>query len=212
MHVALFSVAPTLHDALCILHHCLCVCHYARAVEGRLHQPPLPQPEITFASEQPFPKNVAVRPQDPAFVVPARMADQYLFNEVGVIDENVAKIDDADADDVPVASQFGKHFQRALAQRAKGPAFEPAVRPGGKFVAAEPHSTMLSRALMQVNAAETPVGRRPEFGICFPENLAGYRKNPRQSAFPLRLLDQGAQTYFECGRRDVSSHPGYRMQ
>ena len=42
------------------------------------------------------------------------MANQYLFNEVGVIDENVAKIDDADANDVPVAGQFGKHFQRAL--------------------------------------------------------------------------------------------------
>ena len=55
-----------------------------------------------------------VRPQHAALEVAARMANQYLFNEVGVIDENVAKIDDADANDVPVAGQFGKHFQRAL--------------------------------------------------------------------------------------------------
>ena len=64
-----------------------------------------------------------------------------------MIDENVAKIDDADADDVPVAGQFGKHFQRALVQRAERPAFKSGVGAGRKFVAAEPHGSMLSRGL-----------------------------------------------------------------
>ena len=123
-------------------------------MKGRLHQTPLPQPEIALTGEQPFPKNVPVRPQNAAFVVSSRMANQYFLNEVGVIDENVAKIDDADADDVPVAGQFGKHFQRALVQRAERPAFKSGVWAGGKFVAAEPHGSMLTVGLLRVNAGE----------------------------------------------------------
>src|SRR6266705_1592993 len=95
--------------------------------ERRLHQAPLPQPEIAFAREQSFAKNVPVRPQNAAFDVAARMADQNFLDEVGAIDKNIAKIDHADADDIPVARQFAKHLQRALTQRAERPAFEPSV-------------------------------------------------------------------------------------
>src|SRR5215470_4581932 len=92
--------------------------------------------------------------QHAALEVAARMADQYLFDEVGVIYENVAKIDHTDSDDIPVGRQLRKHFQRALLQRAKGPAFEPVIGAGGKFVATPPHTTMLSRGFARVNASE----------------------------------------------------------
>src|SRR5690242_19782974 len=154
MHVALFSSAPAFHDALRIFDHGLRVCRDARTVKGRLHQAPLPQPEIPFAGEQPFPKNVPVRPQHAALEVAAWMTDQHLFNEVGVIDENVAKIDDADADDVAVARQFRKHLQRALAQCTEGPALETGVGAGREFVAAEPHRSMLTAGLVGVKAGE----------------------------------------------------------
>ena len=51
MHVALFPSAPAFHHALRIFDHGLRVRRDARAVKGRLHQAPLPQPEITFAGE-----------------------------------------------------------------------------------------------------------------------------------------------------------------
>jgi len=82
------------------------------------------------------------------------MADQHLFDEVRVIDKNVAKIDDANADDVSVARQFGEHLDWALTQSAQGPAFETLVGTGWEFVAALPHTTMLSRELARVNAGE----------------------------------------------------------
>src|SRR5579859_223125 len=154
MNVALLPVPPAFHQALRIFHHRLRVCCYARAMERRLHQSPLPQPEITFAGEQPFSKYVPVSPQDSAFVVPAWMANQYLFNEGRMIDENIFEIDDANADDVAVTRQFGEHFQRTLFQRSERPAFEPGVRAGRKSIAAEPHGSMLSPVSPRVNAGE----------------------------------------------------------
>ena len=64
-----------------------------------------------------------------------------------MIDKNIAEIDDADTDDIPVARQITEHLERALIQRAEGPTFEPAIGAGGEFVAAEPHAPMLSRRL-----------------------------------------------------------------
>src|SRR5215467_1530028 len=102
MHVTFFPGAPAFHQPLRVLDHGLRIRSDARTMEGGLYEPPLPQPEIPFAGEQPFSKNMPVRAQYPALEVAARMADQYLFNEVRVIDKNVAKIDHADADDIPV--------------------------------------------------------------------------------------------------------------
>src|SRR5207249_6327164 len=121
-----------------------------RSSEGDfwLHHPPLPQPEIAFAREQSFPKNVPVRPQNAPFDVAARVADQNFLDEVGVIDKNITKIDHADADDIAAARQFAEHLQRVLTQRAERPAFEPSVRARGEFeIVAAPHTNMLSRGL-----------------------------------------------------------------
>src|SRR2546429_8128563 len=52
VHIAFFPVAPALQHALRVLHHGHCISGDARPMEPRLHQPPLPQPEIAFAREQ----------------------------------------------------------------------------------------------------------------------------------------------------------------
>jgi len=48
-------------------------------VKRRLRQPPLPQPEISFAGEQALAKDVPVRSQHPAFRIQARISDQNFF-------------------------------------------------------------------------------------------------------------------------------------
>ena len=81
-------------------------------------------------------------------------ADSHFFDELGVIDENIPEIDDADADNVSVLCQFAEHFQRVLAQGAERPAFEALVGAGMKLVAARPHATMLRPGLAGVNVGE----------------------------------------------------------
>ena len=124
-------------------------------MKRRLHEPPLPQPEVAFAREQPLAKNMPVRLEHAPLDVTTRMSDKHFFDEVGMIDKNIAKIDHADARDVPVvARQLAEHFQRAFVQRLERPAFEPFEGAGREFVAARPHSIILGRAFPRVNAGE----------------------------------------------------------
>src|SRR5437667_9958197 len=46
VHIAFFPVAPDLQLALRVLQYGHCISRDARPMEPRLHQPPLPQPEI----------------------------------------------------------------------------------------------------------------------------------------------------------------------
>src|SRR5215472_223570 len=108
--VALFPVAPALKHALRVSHHGFRISGDAPAMEPRLHEPPLPQPEIAFACEQSFAKNMPVRPQNAPLDVAARMAYQDFLDVLGVIDKNIAKIEHADAHDISVARQFTEHL------------------------------------------------------------------------------------------------------
>ncbi len=155
MGVAFFPAPPAMQHPLRVLHHRGRIRSDSRAVKRRLRQPPLPQPEFSFAGQQAFAKDVPVRPQHPAFRISARVGDQHFFDQAGMVDENRLEIQNAHPRDVAIlARDLGEIFQRIVIERPERPSFEPLGGAGGKFAAARaPHPMMLCPRSRCVNAA-----------------------------------------------------------
>src|SRR6266478_4049895 len=173
MRVAFFPALPSFQQSLGVLHHRRRVGSDPNAVKGRLRQPPLPQPEVSFAGQQAFAEHMPVRSQDPSFRIHARICDQNFFDQVGMIDENRFEIQDAQARDVTIfTGNHGEIFQGSIIQRSERPSFEPFGRAGGEFLANRgrhlvmlcPHSHGVNAPLVcgpQVSCARSARIRKP---------------------------------------------------
>jgi len=124
----------------------------SRAVKRRLGQPPLPQPEFSFAGQQAFAKDVPVRPQHPAFRILARVGDQHFFDQVGMVDEDRLEIQNAHPRDVAIlARDLGEIFQRMLLSGPSDHRLSPSEGPAGNLCGsrATSHDAMPAFALRQ---------------------------------------------------------------
>ena len=68
----------------------------AAAVEGRLHQAPLPQPEVAFAGEQAVAEDERVEPQGEVLDEVVVLRDEDFFDEVGMADQVDAAMAEAE--------------------------------------------------------------------------------------------------------------------
>src|SRR6266481_5254270 len=152
MAVAFFPVVPVAQHPCRVLHHRRRIGSDAPAVKRRLRQPPLAQPELSFAGEQAFAEDVPVRTQHAAFYIFAGVGYERFLDCVRMVDENRLEIQDSDSRDVAIfASEFGEVFERSVIERTERPPPEPFGGSWRKIFASRvPHATMLCRGLVLV--------------------------------------------------------------
>src|SRR5438270_12448369 len=121
------AILPLFQQPLREPHHRVRVGRDAPAMERRLHQPPLPQPKIAFAGEQPVAKQPLVGPQDAPLDEFAVLRHQHLLDVLRMAHKINAKTVVAQRNNVAVfARQPSQIFQRTPAVLLESPS--PSLR------------------------------------------------------------------------------------
>src|SRR5262245_52900292 len=134
MDIADLAVAPAPEQTLRVLDHDGAVAGDAVALERRLHEAALAQPEVVLAGQETVAQQEAVHAQGVVLAKVRVVAEQHFLDEVGMTDEVEATWAQADQDDIAVLAgrlqEEGEHVATELAQVASQ---ETARRTGRKF-------------------------------------------------------------------------------
>src|SRR5256885_14801422 len=148
------AILPLLQQPLREPHHGVRVRRDAPAMERRLHQPPLPQPKIAFARQQPVAKQPLVGSQDASLDEFAVLRHQHLLDVLRVAHKVNAKTVVAQRNNVAIfARQPSQIFQRTPAVLLESPSPSLGNRP--------------RRQLMSISRFHEPFGERSAlaFGV-----------------------------------------------
>src|SRR5262249_20179627 len=117
------AVLPPFGHSPRLLDHRPGVAAHTAGVEGRLHQPPLPQPEVALAEHQALAVHGAERAHEPFDLAEALApGDEDVAYRVRPVDEVDVLAEDAGVGDVPVGPGQLQEVRQRVAADARGDA------------------------------------------------------------------------------------------